>query len=864
MKTNSLPLVDETRIYRVTAGFVDVFAVALGGARFHLWRAQQGEVLLGTDAGQTQLLAVAALDGSWQEIGFRELTEGDIEIWSEAWRRALHHDDAPATWNQNSAATLQNWVSNRQSEAQNRLEQRAALEASARSSAWNELSTVLHSTNESELSQPLSPTASALERACEAVAQAAGIAPETVKTASYTFVDENGALEAAGNWARGARLRSREVELNANWWREESGPLLGFWLRDATDSSSSNTNIASEAEPNLWPVALLPVRGGYRVWEPREGKTWFVDEANAAQIAPRGAMFYRPFPDRAMGALDLARFGLFGARRDMVSIAILSTIGGLLALLPPLVTAQIFDSVLPGSEIHRLWPFAILLATFALVTALLSAARGIAVLRVESRLDWALQSALWDRLMRLSPQFFGRFEAGDLAARAMAIGGVRSLLAGAIVAGISGTFFSLFNWALLFFLDARTALIATGVLIVAGAVTVAGGIVQLRHERAGAALGNALAGLTLQLLQGVAALQVAGATNRAFSVWAKPYAARQKAISRAQTATDAAASFDATLPLIALMALFFATAMGAQNRLSTGQFLAFSAAFGAVLAAFLETTHAALSLLRVVPLLESAAPILQTLPENDGGKIAPGELDGAIELSGVSFRYDSDGPLILDDVSLRIEAGQFVAFVGASGSGKSTLLRLLLGFEHAQSGGIYLDGRDLASLDIDEVRRQFGVVLQNGRLLPGSIQSNIAGAGHLSLSDAWIAAERAGLSEEIAALPMGMHTVIGEGGGFSGGQKQRVLIARAIARSPKILLFDEATSALDNLTQAQVSRSLELLRATRLVVAHRLSTVRGADLIVMIAHGKIVETGRYDELLARDGAFAALVSRQLA
>jgi len=270
------------------------------------------------------------------------------------------------------------------------------------------------------------------------------------------------------------------------------------------------------------------------------------------------------------------------------------------------------------------------------------------------------------------------------------------------------------------------------------------------------------------------------------------------------------------------------------------------------------------SVMGVIPIWERAAPILQAEPEADTSKTDPGELSGDIEVSHISFRYDPNGPLVLNDVSFHAAAGEFVAVVGASGSGKSTLLRLLLAFEAPEAGAIYYDQQDLAGVDVRAVRRQIGVVLQSGQLMPGDIFMNIVGASSLTIEDAMRAAEMAGLSEDLQAMPMGVHTVISEGGStFSGGQKQRLMIARAVVNRPRILLFDEATSALDNRTQAIVSRSLESLKATRVVIAHRLSTIVKADRIYVFDKGRVVQTGTYDELMRQDGLFAELARRQM-
>jgi ATP-binding cassette subfamily C protein len=316
------------------------------------------------------------------------------------------------------------------------------------------------------------------------------------------------------------------------------------------------------------------------------------------------------------------------------------------------------------------------------------------------------------------------------------------------------------------------------------------------------------------------------------------------------------------------MAIFFVVAffLKEDNSFSTGAFLAFNAAFGGFLGAMLGATSILTTVLAIIPIYERAKPILETSPEINDSKVHPGQLAGEIEVSHVSFSYTPDGPLVLQDVSLQIEPGEFVALVGSSGSGKSTLLRLLLGFETASSGSIYYDHQDIAGVDLGALRRQLGVVLQNGQLMSGDIFTNIIGAATtLTLDDAWEAATQAGIADDIRAMPMGMHTMVSDGGStLSGGQRQRLLIARAIVNRPRILFFDEATSALDNRAQEMVSTSLENLRATRIVIAHRLSTIVHADRIFVMDNGKLVQSGTYDELIGRDGIFAGLARRQLA
>jgi len=323
------------------------------------------------------------------------------------------------------------------------------------------------------------------------------------------------------------------------------------------------------------------------------------------------------------------------------------------------------------------------------------------------------------------------------------------------------------------------------------------------------------------------------------------------------------------MPVLAMAVIFWATArsmgQGAGASLSTGSFLAFNAAFAQFQSAVLGLSGAVVTLLGLLPLYERARPILAAVPETDRAKGDPGELAGHIEVAHVNFRYRPDTPLVLRDVSMRIPAGRFIAIVGASGSGKSTLFRMLMGFEKPESGAIYFDQQDQAHLNVEALRRQIGVVLQSGRLLTDSLFRNIVGASKLTIEEAWAAAAMAGLDADIRAMPMGMHTLISEGGGgLSGGQRQRVMIARAIARRPRILLFDEATSALDNETQAIVTRSLASLQATRVVIAHRLSTIMQADYVYVMDKGAVVQEGTYQELIGREGTFADLARRQTA
>lgn len=304
--------------------------------------------------------------------------------------------------------------------------------------------------------------------------------------------------------------------------------------------------------------------------------------------------------------------------------------------------------------------------------------------------------------------------------------------------------------------------------------------------------------------------------------------------------------------------------MAVKSGISVADYYAFDTAYGMVSGAFASLAGIALTVAQIKPILNMVKPFFDAVPEVSDGKQVITRLSGGIELSNVSFRYSENMPLVVDDMSLKIRPGQYVAIVGKTGCGKSTLMRLLLGFEHPQKGAIYYDGRDLERIDLRSLRRRIGAVMQNGKLFQGDIYSNIViSAPWLSQEEAWEAAELAGIADDIRAMPMGMNTIISEGsGGISGGQRQRLMIARAIAPKPRILMFDEATSALDNITQKKISEALASLKCTRIVIAHRLSTIKQCDRIIVLDNGKIIEDGKYDELIEKNGFFAELVARQ--
>ena len=681
--------------------------------------------------------------------------------------------------------------------------------------------------------------------ACQMIGDSLGIAVRLPARAE----EDTGNEVSLEDIARSSGFRSRQVILKETWWRRDQGPLLAF--------------IDKEKRP----VALISVSPRkYVIHDPATGTRQIATSRTVESLAPEAYSFYRSFPNRALTGRDLIKFGFQGCAGALTSVILMGVLGALLGLLVPVMTGIIFDRVIPEASQSQLIQISLILVAAAVATLMFDVTKGISLLRIVGKTDSSIQAAIWDRLLSLPAPFFRGYSAGDLAKRAMGINEIRDLLSGVTVNAILACLFSIFNLALLFYYDGKLALIGVGLSLIGILITGIASYIVVRYQRKINEIEGKISGMVLQFISGITKLRVSGTEDRAFTQWAGSFAEKKKLAFKAGMIRNIMTSFSSAFPVIASMSIFawliWKTTGG---RLSTGNFLAFNAAYCNFQMAMLQMAAALATSLSIIPLYERLKPIIEAIPETNQGETHPGTLSGAIEISHVNFHYSPDGPIILKDVSLQVAPGQFIALVGGSGSGKSTLLRLLLGFEKQESGAIYYDGHDLAAIDLREVRQQVGVVLQNAKLMQGDIFKNIVGAANLTIDDAWEAARMVGIDRDIEEMPMGMHTVVSAGGGtLSGGQRQRLIIARAIVKKPRILFFDEATSALDNRTQAIVGRSLEKLEVTRVVIAHRLSTIMNADLIYVLQDGKIIESGAYHDLMRQGGFFAELAARQLA
>lgn len=657
-------------------------------------------------------------------------------------------------------------------------------------------------------------------------------------------------------YARANRFRTRRVALREAWWSAECGSMLGA-IRDAEDQVPR-------------PIAIRRIPAGavrrhrYVIWDPTNDRETPLTAQTAAALSPFAYAFYRPMPAEPVRLRTLARLGFDGSQRDGWRVVLLGILAGGLAAVTPVLTGKVYDVAIPEASRTQLIQIVALLLSLGIGAALLQFVRAVAVLRVETRLDNAIQSGIWDHLLRLPVQFFRRFTAGDLAVRAGGVGQIRQLMSSAITTTLLTGIFSAWYLALLYYYDLRMAAWVTVGLALFTLVSLTLSWLQLRHLRVATRVQARLSGQVLQFITGLSKLRVAGAEVRAFARWATRFAEQRRSYVAGRRFGNLLAAVQAAAPILILALVYRLVIVDDTPALSTGAFLAFQTALLSLASATIAITSTFAAASSAVPLFEQLRPILECEQESDVLRNDPGALTGDIEIRHVTFSYAPDVAPALDDVSLHVPSGAFVALVGPSGSGKSSLLRLLLGFEQSQSGSIYFDGQDIAGLDIHALRRQFGVVLQEAGVLAGDMFTNIAGSSDATLEDAWEAARLAGLADDIRAMPMGMHTVIDQSGStISGGQRQRLMIARAIVHRPRILLFDEATSALDNVTQQHVSNSLNDLNVTRIVVAHRLSTVRDADQIYVFDRGCVVEVGTYDTLMRTGGLFYRLAQRQM-
>ncbi len=881
-------LEDEARRTLVVQGAVDLFLLAAAGPgaplrRRHLARVEAGGLLVGLGSGPAdepwQVQAVPGNGTRLAELPPVALQDPALPPLIEGWFEAI----APGAGTPAGELPVAAWWSRPDAAAELAAWHRGVMAGARRRAleAWADEQVRLRERERQQKARFGRTIASLVEvarqgrpgpelapvrvlAACELVAAASGLRLRLPLGGTAKLAASPNPVEEL---AASSRVPAQRVALPDRWWMDDYGPLVGFGQDGAA-------------------FALLPGPGGYRAVDPTTGEERSVGRAVASGLVRTAYAFGEPLPDHTLGLADVARFCRARNGRDTATIAAMVLLGGLAGLAPPLATRLAISTVIPSGEVPQAVVLGLVVLAAGVAVALFQMVQATAILRIEGRVDLRLQPAVWDRLLKLPASFFRRYPVGDLVARAQMVDGIRRVLTGGVVSSFIGVIMGFFSLGVMLYLQWKLALILAAMALVVAGLGFWIGRYIVAADRQQLMLGGRIQGTALQLIAALPKFRVAGAETVGFGIWAELFRQRQVLINRVGGLNVVSQALMGVFPALALAAI-----VGFMG-LSSGQLLAYfrvpstwdeimareltavmaTADLSAFIAAYVQFSTAVLGLvgmgvqLAVIgPMLDRVRPILETATEFGGAEDDPGPLSGRIECRDVSFSYAPDAPPALDGLTLTVEPGQFVGLCGPSGGGRSTLVRILLGFEAPRSGSVLFDGKDVRTLDKGLLREQLGVVLQSGHLISGTVFDNICAGGHYTREEAWEAARAAGFDQDVRDMPKGMDTPLSaDAATISGGQQQRLMIARALLRRPRMLVFDEATSALDNRTQEIVLRSLSALRITRIVIAHRFSALRDADRIFVLRSGRAVEEGTYDELIARDGLFAELARRQTA
>ena len=651
-------------------------------------------------------------------------------------------------------------------------------------------------------------------------------------------------LDASGVRARRVRFRAE-----GDWWRSDSNAMLAFRAEDGQ------------------PVALLPgTFGRYREVNPVSKRSIRITADRADALGGEAWMFYRPLPSGQVGPRDLLKVALHGSGADLVRLVIAGLPGGLIKLLPAVALGFVANHVSGGGSAGTLYAVTVALAAFGVLGALLHLLQGTAMMRLEGRSASRVEAAFWDRLMRLPLSILHRHPAGDLAMSGMTFQNLRDGLRGVVADSLVSVIFLLPVFGVIFFYDTGLGIIALAFSLASLLVTAGLGSLQIAPSGRMIGAARRVAGRLFQIVAGIGKLRVENAEGSAYAIWARNYREQKRAELELSALEGHSHAFGVALPFLAAGVLLFGVMTVGDRIVPVGDFLVVYTVFIAFQSAVARAGESFGAIAAMLPAFKQMRPLLAGVPETEAEGDPVEFLGGEILFDRISFRYDPDGPLILDDVTIRARPGEFVAIAGESGAGKSTLFRLALGTDRPTAGAVYYDGRDLRHLNLKQVRRHVGAVPQSVKLHPLDLWDNLVGHHEgVTSEDVWKAVRIAEVEGEIKGMPMGLLTMVGTSGAvLSGGEGQRVTIARSVIGSPRLMLLDEATNWLDNESQASVMRNLAALTCTRIVIAHRLSTLEQADRIYVLQAGKVVQSGSFSELMEVEGVFRELVKRQIA
>lgn len=691
-----------------------------------------------------------------------------------------------------------------------------------------------------------STTDDVLMQAMIKVAQLEGIAFTPISKMFSALSVEDKLKEACYKNNLGYRivyLRKRK------WFRRNNGTLIAF-------------------QGEHKPLVLIPKdRGGYECFDPITQTQVKLSVSFAKTLSPKAYYLYRPIGKKTILLNDIFRYSVRNTIKEFGALILLSLSIGILSLFFPVVTEILFDTVIPFADQTVYYQLTIAMIVIIISLILFEIVRGLVLIKIESIINYKVQTGLWIRILRLPHRFFERYATGELLGRVGNLIEVRQLISESVVVHTLITLiFSIFSFGLMFFYSRILAGYVLFYIIVWTLIIFGLSKLKLAYERRLVDLQGQITHLLSEIINGIEKIRTQTAEGAFFYFWAQKYARYRKKSLKSKKVSLLISNMIEVVPILSIALIYgmfhFSDLHGT---LSPGEFLAFMAAYTQFTTTFTLLFHQLNDIIRVIPLCERMKIFFQEeVMLETQGKEQVVNLSGLIDVNSIAFTYPEAKTPILKNVSFSARPGQFIAIVGGSGSGKSTLLKLLLGFEKPSAGAIFYDNRELDHLDLGSLRRRMGVVLQDESVFPGTIYSNLTAFTQLTPEAAWDLLDKVGLASDVENMPMQLQTAVtAEGIGLSGGQIQRLLIARALASQPQILLLDEATSALDNITQTAVMRSLYDLKVTRIVIAHRLSTIRFADEILVLKEGKIVEAGTFEELLKLHGEFRRLAQRQI-
>lgn len=666
------------------------------------------------------------------------------------------------------------------------------------------------------------------------------VAYETLRSAMHTYTVED--------IARLSDFDIRRVETPEDIASADIGPVLAF--------------MGEEGKP----VAITNKRGRHKYYfDPEIGSLERLDPEKAAGLGRMVCQIYRPLGDGAFTGKKFFHYAMQElSAGDFAFILLGMSLVTFVSLSLSRLNERMYNRIIPQGDIRNLLAYGGILMSFMAASLFFGILQSLASFRVSSKLKYSLQASIYGRIFRMKESFYRSRDSAELAWRAGTLPSCYISVFTSIMTVILQLLFSMFYFRRMMSYSAQLGLLGLLLSSCSALLTAATGLLLQNLQSRRSLLKGRIRAYLYQAFYGIEAVRTAGAEDFVLHEYVKKASECGSLTYEYDSCQKISAAASMGVGAVSTILIYSLMGAGAVS-MSIGAFMGFVSVFSAFSAAFGQVSGSVMMIFRMLPVLRNSSDILKTPPESASKGVLVSGLEGRIDLSHVTFAYDSWEEPILRDVSLSIRPGEYVGIVGRSGCGKSTLLRLLLGFEKPMRGQIAYDGINLETLNPVQLRRHLGVALQDGGLFNGSIYSNIKGtAPDASEEDIAFALKASELEPALNEMPLGVMTPVMEtAGGVSGGQKQRILIARALAKKPKVLIFDEATSALDNETQAKISAHIAQMNATRIVVAHRLSTVQDCDRIVVLDKGVFSETGTYSELMEKRGMFYELVRNQV-